>query len=147
MCVCLHVQSLDNNFACLWPTGPKYEATHLTANIKTCESICVIFGTLQHYLVLNTSVNSVFIKFVTQSGATYRQSQQHGFSLAKSSEATILVMFEDQGHRSKVHGHRRKNVLNYSLWMRPPLRAFHLYNVFLSGLQMWHIKYVRVFQI
>ena len=36
------------------------------------EPICMIFGTLQCCLVLNTSLNSVIIKFITQSGASKR---------------------------------------------------------------------------
>jgi len=32
---------------------------------KTSELICMIFGTLQHRFVLNTSVNSILKKFIT----------------------------------------------------------------------------------
>jgi len=38
------------------------------------EPTCTIFGTLERRFVLNTSVNPVFIKFLTQSGATYGKS-------------------------------------------------------------------------
>jgi len=32
---------------------------------KTSELVCMIFGTLQHCFVLNTSVNSILNKFIT----------------------------------------------------------------------------------
>jgi len=47
----------------------------LTADIfKTPEPICMIFGALQRRLFLNTHVNSTFINFKTQNGATWRHS-------------------------------------------------------------------------
>jgi len=46
----------------------KNEATIcLTAHIfKTYEPICVIFGRLQRYFVVNKSVNSIMNRFITQ---------------------------------------------------------------------------------
>ena len=47
--------------------GPKTRLLCLTAHIfKTHEPICVIFGRLQQYFVLNTSINSILNKFMTQ---------------------------------------------------------------------------------
>jgi len=37
------------------------------------ESISVIFGKLQHRLILNIYIYSMFLKFIIQSGATWRK--------------------------------------------------------------------------
>jgi len=37
------------------------------------ELISMIFGTLQHHFILNIFVDSKFIKFIVQSGATWRK--------------------------------------------------------------------------
>jgi len=45
-----------------WPK--KLRKLRLTA--KTPEPICMTFGTLQRHFVLNTSINSIFIRFITK---------------------------------------------------------------------------------
>jgi len=45
--------------------GPK-KLRELRLTAKTPETICMIFGTLQSHFVLNTSINSIFIKFITK---------------------------------------------------------------------------------
>jgi len=40
---------------------------------KTPESISMIFGTYQHRFILNNAVDSIFIKFIIQSGATWQK--------------------------------------------------------------------------
>jgi len=60
-----------------------------TIIFKTSESICVNFSTLQQCFVLNTFVDSVLNKFITQV-APPSDGQQQGFSLAKSSETTAF---------------------------------------------------------
>jgi len=52
----------------------KFEGSSSAYIFKTPEVLVVfmIFGTLQRRLILNTSVNSKFIKYIVQSGATWR---------------------------------------------------------------------------
>jgi len=51
----------------LYKVGQKAGPLHLTACIfKVSQQIGVIFGTLPHCFVLNTSVNSILNKFITQ---------------------------------------------------------------------------------
>ena len=56
---------LTHSFSTEW--FKKTRPLCLTAHIfKTYEPICVIFGRLQRYFALNTSVNCIFKKFITQ---------------------------------------------------------------------------------
>jgi len=43
---------------------------------KTPEQISLIFDTLQRHFILNTSVDSIFIKFIIQSGAIWQKLTQ-----------------------------------------------------------------------
>ena len=59
----------------------------LTAHIfKTYEPICVIFGRLQHYFAVNTSVNSIMNKFITQVVPPSDTIKKLSFPFAKSRE-------------------------------------------------------------
>jgi len=49
----------------IYKEGQKTGQRRLTAYIlKTSELICVIFGTMKHYFVVNSSINSILNKFI-----------------------------------------------------------------------------------
>ena len=65
------------------PTGWAKKVDHyiwrLTSSVyilKMPERIYMIFGTLQHRFILNTSIDSVFLKFVIQGGTTWEINKQ-----------------------------------------------------------------------
>ena len=66
----------SNKYSTGWAKKVGYYIWRLTPSVyifKVPEPISVIFGALQHRFILNTSIYSMFLKFIIQNGATWRK--------------------------------------------------------------------------